>query len=188
MADYNKAIPITLEFEGGLSDDAADSGGITKYGVCIEFAKDTHDLKLFDKTGNGRITREDIKRLTIEDAKKAFKKYFWDKLSLDDCPSDKKALLLFDFSMNSGIGNAVPALQRTLNKMGSNLVIDGKYGPKTRAAFFAADEKEFCEKYLNTRENFFRRIVERRPSQRVFLRGWLNRVNSLRKIIKTYPD
>ena len=78
MADYKKCIPIILRAEGGLTEDKYDTGGITNYGVSLAFAKDTKDLELFDMDDNGIINREDIKKLTIEDATKAFKKYMWD--------------------------------------------------------------------------------------------------------------
>lgn len=188
MADYYKAIPYTLDFEGGLTEDAADSGGITNFGVCLEFAKDTGDMELFDKNDDGTIDRKDIKLLKKEDAEAAFKKYFWDKLDLDNIDSDKKAFVVFDCSMNSGIGNAVPMLQKALVNIGYNIDIDGKYGPQTKKAFNDAPEDDFCDEYLNVREKFFRMIVDRRPSQKVFLRGWLNRVNQIREIIKTYPE
>lgn len=75
MADYRKSIPVILKNEGGLTDDPYDAGGITNYGVCLRFAQDTGDLELFDVDHDGKITREDIKKLTIDDATEAFKKY-----------------------------------------------------------------------------------------------------------------
>ena len=78
MADYKRCIPIIIEHEGGYCNDPADSGGPTKWGVCLTFAKDTGDLELIDKNGDKRITVDDIKKLTIEDASEIFKRYFWD--------------------------------------------------------------------------------------------------------------
>ena len=79
-------------------------------------------------------------------------------------------------------------IQRTCNKLGYKLDIDGKFGPKTKRALEECDECDFCNTFLDVRENFYHKIVERRSSQKVFLRGWLNRINQLRDIIKTYPD
>lgn len=183
MANYQKIIPYTLDFEGGLTEDKNDSGGITNYGVCLMFAKDTRDLELFDKDKDGDIDRNDIKKLTPEDAKKAFKKYFWDKMQLDTIESDKKAFVIFDTAMNSGLGNAIPMTQKALVDLGEKITIDGKYGPKTRAALDSVDEDEFCDAFLNIREKFYHKIVAKRPSQKVFLRGWLNRINGIRKIL-----
>jgi lysozyme family protein len=76
MADYKLCIPVILRAEGELSDDPADAGGITKWGVCLRFAKDTKNLELFDKDGDGDIDRNDIKKLTIEDATEASRSIF----------------------------------------------------------------------------------------------------------------
>jgi hypothetical protein len=39
------------------------------------------------------------------------------------------------------------------------------------------------QKYLDVRQEFFKKIVANKPSQSIFLKGWLNRVEGLRKII-----
>ena len=188
MAVYTNAIKYTLDFEGGLSDNPNDSGGITNHGVSLAFASSTGNRKLFDKDHDGDIDRNDIKLLTTEDAIEAFKIYFWDPIDLDDLDSEKKAFLVFDANVNHGLGNSIPMIQRTCNKLGYKLDIDGKYGPKTKCALEECDEYDFCNTFLDVRENFYYKIVERRSSQKVFLRGWLNRINQLRDIIKTYPD
>lgn len=96
MADYSKSIPIILANEGGLTEDPEDKGGITNFGVCLMFAKDTKDVEIFDMDGDGDIDREDIIHLTKEAAEEGFKKYFWDKYKLDDEPSDKIALVILN--------------------------------------------------------------------------------------------
>ena len=171
MADYKRCIPVIIAAEGCYSEDAADTGGPTKWGVCLAFAKDTNNMRLFDKNLDGKITKSDIKMLTIEDASEIFKRYFWDKFKLDDEESNKKALVIFDISVNHGLANAGMMIQRALNKMGNNLVVDKKVGPKTLAALHAADPDEFCDQVLKVRENFYYKIVENRPSQKVFLKG-----------------
>ena len=78
MADYKRCIPVIIAAEGCYSEDATDTGGPTKWGVCLAFAKDTNNMRLFDKNLDGKITKSDIKMLTIEDASEIFKRYFWD--------------------------------------------------------------------------------------------------------------
>lgn len=189
MANYEKAFPVILKFEGGLCDDPEDSGGITKYGVCLEFAKDTHDLKLFDKDGDGDIDRQDIKKLSVDDASRAFKKYFWDKYQLDDLDSNKMALVVFDSAVNHGRGNATAFIQKTLNKFGYHLMVDGLWGPKTRNALQTVDDPdEFCAQMISLRRKFYNTIVENRPKQKVFLKGWLNRLKSLQQVLAKWED
>jgi len=184
VADYQLCIPIVLENEGGLVDNPNDRGGITNYGVSLRFAKDTGDMELFDIDGDGDIDREDIKKLSIEDATEGFKKYFWDKFDLDNEMSNKIALVVFDIAVNHGNKNAANMIQKTLVEMGYNIVIDGIVGPRTLAALHSANEEKFVDGILDVRSRFYDRIVERNPSQKVFLKGWKNRIKHLRKAIE----
>lgn len=179
MADYNTVIPLTLKYEGGWSNHPNDTGGATMYGVSLAFAQSTND-PMFDLDHDGVITANDIKMLTKDIAIAGFKKYFWDKpYALDACPSDKKAFVVFDAAVNNGSGNATKFIQRACRALGTELTIDGAYGTKTQAAFMEAPVDDFCKKFMEYREAFFRQIAENRPSQRVFLKGWLNRVKNV---------
>ena len=180
MADYQLCIPIVLENEGGLVDNPNDRGGITNYGVSLRFAEGTGDMELFDVDHDGDIDREDIKKLSIEDATEGFKKYFWDKFDLDNESSDAVSLCIFDVAVNHGNKNAANMIQKALVEMGYNIAIDGKVGPRTLAALHSANEEKFIERLLDVRSRFYDRIVERNPSQIVFLKGWKNRIKHLR--------
>ena len=39
------------------------------------------------------------------------------------------------------------------------------------------------ERFIEIREDFYRDIAQHRPSQQVFLKGWLNRMQALRQAI-----
>ena len=182
MADYNIIIPLTLASEGyGVSNHPADAGGTTSYGVSLSFAKSTND-PMFDKNDDGVINKNDILKLTKDDAIIAFKKYFWDTpYKLDDLASDKKAYVVFDAAVNNGPKNATKFIQRACKSLGFALNIDGAYGPITKAALEDAPVDEFCDAFLDFREQFFHDIVSNNPSQKVFLKGWLNRIKNIRR-------
>jgi len=85
-------------------------------------------------------------------------------------------LVQFDTAVNMGGGRAVRFLQTAVG-----CGVDGDFGPGTERAVAACDPGNVVATYCNLREQFYRQIVANKPSQQVFLKGWMNRLNSLRK-------
>lgn len=169
MASFDKYFPKLLKFEGGLSNDPADKGGLTKYGVILsEWVK-----KGWDKDNDKDIDAQDLKLITPEDAAKIAKPYYWDKIKGDDINNQSIAEIVADFAYNSGVGTAAKKLQRLLG-----LTDDGVIGPVTVAKVNSVNQEDLFNKYKQVRINFYNAIVEHNPSQKVFLKGWMNRINS----------
>ena len=183
MSDFEKCITKTLRYEGvsssseGYVDHPNDRGGATKYGISYSFVKDTGDIEFFDMNGDLKIDKRDIQLLTFEKAVEAYKKYFWDVFDLDNIVNNKKAFLIFDAAVNHGIKGATKLLQRTLNVCGFDLKVDGIYGPKTKRALQECDTEEFVAAFQQKRTSLYQTIVNNNPSQNVFLKGWLNRID-----------
>jgi lysozyme family protein len=85
-------------------------------------------------------------------------------------------LVQFDTAVNMGVGRAVRFLQKSVG-----CAVDGDFGPATEDAAGACDLGTAIVKYCDEREAFYRQIVQRKPSQAKFLKGWMNRLNSLRR-------
>ena len=67
MTNFEIAQKQVQKWEGGLTDDKYDRGGITNYGVCIEFLKDVAQRKkkiVADLGIELPITRNSIRNLT----------------------------------------------------------------------------------------------------------------------------
>jgi len=191
VGHFELAQNFTAKWEGGLSDDAADKGGLTHYGVSLAFLTViANTLKnqqwLFDIGVHPLpVTRETIRTLTRTQACEIFKHEFWDRLSLDSLPV-QMAVLLYDAAVNSGCVQSVKLAQRGYNTVGvgTRLDVDGKLGPLTRAALINNNSVDVRQAILDAREAFYRQIVARNASQKVFLRGWLNRVDDLRVYVE----
>ena len=184
MANFDKIIPTILKHEGGLTNDKYDRGGITNYGISLTFAKDTNDKALLDVDHDGDIDANDIRKLTKEQAIKVYRKHFWDKAKLDEINSDKIALAIMDTGVNHGIYKGISMAQETLNKLGKKVDVDKIMGPQTINALNSVDPDTFVETYLKSRKNYYRRIVETRPTQNMFFRGWMNRLDSLNSAVE----
>lgn len=182
---YDEAYAFTAKWEGGLSDDAADRGGITNYGVSIVFLRDfvKSHCSAAKRLGLPYVVDKNVIRsLTKEKAKEIFREAFWSAMCCDEY-SAPFAAALFDCGVNSGCARAVRCAQTACNLyLDKPLIVDGALGPKSKAAFKNASLKEALAS-INARRAFLERIVENNPSQKVFARGWNNRVNDLERYV-----
>lgn len=105
-ANYDKCLAITLDFEGGYSNDPGDPGGPTKYGITI------YDVRMYL---NPHATAADVKQLTLDQAKTIYREHYWKPISGDAWPVGLD-LSVFDAGVNSGLGRAKPWAQLTLPK------------------------------------------------------------------------
>lgn len=192
MADnFSIAHAFTARWEGGLSDDAADRGGFTKFGVSTAFLTDIASTQagrdVLERMGVILpVNRNTIRNLTESLAASLFRWQMWDALKLDLIPL-RPAVVLYDAAVNSGPKQSVKFAQRGYNACvayGQPLDTDGIMGPATRKAMQQADTDKILMAMLDQREAFYRRLVDNDPGQQVFLRGWLNRVTDLRRYVR----
>lgn len=189
--NFNIAHKFTAKWEGGESDHPDDGGGLTKYGVSLKFlgglSGTQSNRDVLERMGiRLPITRQVIYDLTRDQAASLFRWQFWDKLKLGLIPL-RPAVVLYDAAVNSGPAQSVKLAQRGYNHCvtyGQPLVVDGIMGPATRAAMQMADTDKALTAMLDAREAFFQAIVANNPSQQVFLRGWINRVDDLRRYVR----
>lgn len=75
-----------------------------------------------------------------------------------------------------------------VEQFGSKIDIDGRVGVQTLNAMLDVLKKvsaeELAERYNDRRELYYKRIVENNPSQKVFFKGWMNRLNKVRSICR----
>ena len=168
MADARKLVPIIKRWEGGYSNHPMDKGGPTMQGVT---------LNTFRKYYGANKTAEDLKKITDTQWYHIFKSGYWDKMRGDYILSQSIANLVIDWAWGSGPVTAARQLQRYLK-----VIVDGKIGPMTLSALNSRDKRKTFEDLWKLRKEYFEAIVRANPSQRVFLRGWLNRLNSFKYI------
>ena len=163
MDRFEKIFDYLLKVEGGYSDDKYDKGGKTKYGIIEEEAR---------KYGYKGHMRD----MPLSIARDIYNKKYYHKNGLDTLKSDKIALSICDWIVNSGSWGAKKA-QIVLNELGYNLTVDGIFGNKTIQALNEVDSDKFLNLYHNSQRNFYRNIVSYNHTQKKFLQGWLNRVD-----------
>jgi len=156
--------------EGGFVDHPADRGGPTRYGI-------TH--KTLARYLGREVTREDVQNLPRELAAEIYRRAYYLEPRIDALPPSTRAFL-FDSAVNHGPRRAVKFLQHIVNAAGFGpLGVDGLAGPKTRQQAERAEAAMgpwLLAALAEERRMFYRLIVERDPSQRVFFNGWMKRV------------
>lgn len=170
MAKIEILAPWILSWEGGYNKVKGDRGGATNKGVTLE----TWRKYGYDKNGDRVINERDVMLITEKDAtERILKPVYWDKWRADEIQSQAIANLLVDWYWNSGVyGIRIP--QYVLG-----VKVDGCVGPKTIAAINShPDQRALFVRLWKERKEYFQRLGAK-PTQKKFLAGWLNRLNSM---------
>lgn len=116
--------------DGGWTNHASDHGGPTQWGIAANYNK-------------GYAARIRNKRLTKDEAKQVYyEKYYKPIFMVDKLPAPI-AFLLFDAKVHGSIRSTVKDLQSLTNFVsGSNLKLDGVYGPNTYRAISRLSEPQ----------------------------------------------
>lgn len=164
-------LELVLKHEGGYSEHPADKGGATLNGV----TQANYDRW---RSRHGK-TLQHVRHMQPEERDAIYKADYWMAGKCDQMPPPLD-YVHFDGCVNHGLKQAAKFLQRALG-----VADDGSIGPQTMAAVrqddAAGNIDDICANTLDQRAMFYERIVERNPSQKVFLKGWMNRINDIRE-------
>lgn len=171
MDSVDIMIQGVLRREGGFVDHPDDRGGPTKFGITQQ--------TLSKYYGHAATTAE-VQSLTVEVAEEIYKRnyYFGPRINT---LVELIQPFVFDSAVNHGPRRAIKFVQSVCNQAGyqPSLKTDGAVGPNTRKGVQWAHQEMgpvLLEALVEERKNFYLLIVDARPSQQVFLKGWMNRL------------
>jgi lysozyme family protein len=128
--NYDFCIKKVLESEGGYSNDPADPGGPTNYGITI------HDYRAYI---NPHGTAHDVKHMSVDQAKSIYRSKYWDAVGGDNLPIGVD-YCVFDYGVNSGVSRAL-RVYRAYSKLSSihavNAICDERMRFLRRLRIFA---------------------------------------------------
>jgi lysozyme family protein len=113
-----------------------------------------------------------IADITPEQATEYYQEHYW-KPFYSQIENQTVADKLFDMGVLFGIGTATKLLQNVLS-----LVIDGVFGPKTLSTVNQADSVSLLSAFQAALVSHALGIANAQPKDRVFLVGWIKRINS----------
>jgi len=153
MAAFSEAIKKTLIHEGGYVFDKDDAGGETNFGI--------------SKCAYPNV---DIKNLTLAGAKEIYRRDYWERLRADEITHQQVADELFDTAVNMGVRTATKLIQMALD-----VHPDGKLGNITLAALNKSDAEKILLKFKLAKIARYTYLAKKRPANRKYLLGWINR-------------
>lgn len=177
MAEFKIAYDKTAEFEGGYVNHPNDRGGETYKGIARNFWGKWEGWKTIDRYKTAPMSAKQLDKVLAgsdelqEWVEVFYRTNFWNPIKGDHIDDQDVANNIYDFAVNSGVNRAARYAQRV-----AGVEEDGMIGNVSIGAINSCNN--FVAKYKAARLSFFQKIVANDPSQKVFLRGWTNRVEN----------
>jgi len=112
MNNFTQAMKFTSKWEGFFSNDKADPGGKTKYGVSDKADGTIDGMIDLDRDGTGDVA---VEALITEQALKYYMDYYWTPAGCDALELPM-AIAVFDTAVNCGVSRAKRWLRQTANR------------------------------------------------------------------------
>jgi hypothetical protein len=154
---FDACMPFIFKAEGGYSDNPADPGGPTNFGITLA------TLRAYE--GDPNLTADDVKKLTPAVAKEIYRTAYWNRMQCGALPAGLD-LEVFDFGVNSGPAESVKTLQRLVG-----VTQDGSVGPIALAAVRQFNVGDLIARFAQARLAFYQSL-----NMPEFEQGWATRV------------
>lgn len=165
MADFSKYAPKLLKFEGGYVNHPDDPGGPTCKGVT---------LATYRAYCGQEKTVKDLQNISFGTWEKIMKDLYWDRVKGDEIENQSLAEIIADWAVNSGL-TGVMKMQEVVG-----CKPDGIVGPITLSLINTSDAEQLFDRLWKARQQYYINIVKRNPKKKVFMAGWMNRLNSFK--------
>lgn len=158
---FNLAMRFVLQAEGRYGNDPHDSGGATKYGITqgvySSYRKSEPEKK--------------VKGISLTEALEIYRRQYWRLAHCADLPA-RLAVVQMDTAVNMGVGTARDMLDRAMPMCTSGTVQLATW-----------EESLVVSKYLTLRRQRYHLICHKYPGKKIYLRGWLNRIDNLEQYL-----
>lgn len=161
VSNWKASLAAVLKAEGGNDDDPADHGGRTSRGII------QREYDAWRREHN--LPTRDVWTASDEEIETIYHDEYWNPYC--DLLPVGADYLLFNMAVNAGPSRGAKILQQALG-----VTADGRIGPLTREAIRKAEPWQLIERYSAASRAFYLGLHQPR-----FTRGWLNRVEFVRR-------
>jgi len=159
MADFQPAVAITLQNEGGFFHNTV-TGEIVNHGITLAFVQSSGYKPDADESF--------IQNLSVADASAIYQTYFWNRYSMGSIADQSLADKVFDLKL----------LQSAVNACGGQCTVDGVLGPISIAQINALDPVQLLAEFKQLAAQRYQQIATDNAQLAGDLTGWLSRLNA----------
>lgn len=156
---------FTAKWEGLISNDPDDDGGLTAHGV----TQATYSRWRI-KSG---LPARPVTLSTPAEREQLYYSEFWQAAGCYKV-GNRLSKVLFDTAVNPGVSRAIYMLQAVVS-----VEADGQFGPATLGAVLRVPEVDIIRRLVSARKGYYVARVFADKVNRKFLEGWLNRCDAL---------
>ena len=141
--NFKLALAWLMDYEGGVSNDKYDPGGLTKWGVTHIDYDHYRSLK--------GLPRRLVTSMTEAEFQDIYLTFYWNVCQCDAMAPGVDACV-FDMAVNNGVVGAAKAAQRVASRLlGKVIDVDGHIGPITLASIQTCDPIQFIDAFCAER-------------------------------------
>ncbi|MDG5497165.1 glycosyl hydrolase 108 family protein [Niveispirillum sp. BGYR6] len=185
-AMFEELVKNIFEKEAGYSDHKNDRGGKTNYGITQYTLENYQEI-------HGGMGKDGIflkpEEITRDQAKEIYRNEFFYGQRMNEISNLGVASSLIDSFVMHGPRRGWRLFQKSVNAVdnGKNLLEDGNGGSKTIQAINEiplSKIEALLDENHSQRVNHVYEDIKKKPDQKVFERGWLNRLRSVNDFSK----
>ncbi|WP_028312000.1 glycoside hydrolase family 108 protein [Derxia gummosa] len=172
MADFDKALALTLKAEGGYSKDPDDPGGETWKGIARNRQPRWPGWALIDAAKNQASFPANLdQNADLQELVRTFyRNEFWNRIHGDDIAQQEVAEAIFDFGVNAGAALSVRLAQAAVQAE-----VDGAVGGDTLARLNAVEPHAFLALFTVAKIARYVSLCEQNAGNRKYFYGWVRR-------------
>jgi lysozyme family protein len=163
--EFEDALKFVLKWEGGFTNHPKDPGGATNKGI----TQKVYDVYKVSR----KHPKMSVKHILDFEVKDIYETKYWDLVRAKWLKAPL-GLVMFDTAVNFGPAGAIRRLQKALK-----VTITGTWTQEISDVIHECDAGKVALEICKLRKIWRNYRVKKNPSQKVFLKGWLNRDNDL---------